>query len=82
MLNFINIETHPTLKGFLGGLLNESQIFNLYANFFNNYDRARMPDRFTILKYHGPSFLDITGHIITPWLAGMILFGITQLTLL
>ena len=77
VLNFINVETHPILQDFLSGLLDETRILNIYAYFFNYYDQSEMPSRFTRFRYNFPSFLDITGHIITVLIGGTVLFGIT-----
>ena len=41
-----------------------------------------MPDRYSTLRYDSPSFLDVTGHILTIWIFVAFLFGVSQLTLL
>ena len=80
LFNFVNIETDPVLKGFLGGLLKDERIPNLYAYFGNKYDDSEMPNRFTE-KFKYPSFLDIAGHVFTIWVCLSIVACLVLLTL-
>ena len=81
-MNFLNVDTSPELQGFLDGLLNESKIPNLYDYLGNDYDESTMPERYRTFKYNYPSFLDITGHILTIWLAAFTVFGLGMATFL
>ena len=82
LMIFLNITTSPILEGFLSGLLNDSKIPNLYAYIGNSHDNSEMPSRFITFRYSYPSFLDITGHVITMWIVIGILFGLALITLL
>ena len=82
LMSFINITTTPLLAGFLGGLIKDSRIPNLYAYIGDYYDTSSMPNRFTTLRYTYPSFLDIFGHVMTLWIIIGTGSGLAILTLL
>jgi hypothetical protein len=76
LFNFSSVDVPPQLAGFLEGLLKESRIPNLYKILWgDNHDETDMPNRFKTLKYDHPAFFDITGHVLTIWLAMSILVG-------
>ena len=77
---FLNVDSSPTLKGFLHGLLKDTRIPNLY-DFLRDYDTSSMPGRFSTSRYSHPSFFDIFGHLLTIWLIIAVLVGLAMLTL-
>ena len=68
LFQFFNMSTTPELEGFLGSLLDDSLIPNVY-NFIlpEDYDAVSMPARFT-KQYSFPLVLNIFGHTMTFWI--------------